>query len=180
MTDVEGTQAEVPEDLAAADIDALVDQLIPPRRPRWQTALLLLLFVAALAATAGVSASGAVTPRLTVSVEQAERDGRVGAARFVVRNAGLADVRITSFSAPATGLEKEAARSLPLTIKARSKASVTVVVVGIDCDRVSPEFASKHVRIGVQTALGLTSTRWYTVAAGPFDEGWVKDFLCLK
>jgi len=189
MTDMDGTQRGITDDGASFDVEGFVGELIPPRRPRWRTALLVIAFAAVLVAIPFLHASGLVTPRLVVTIDQTHRDGTSGTAVFVVRNRGHADVDISSFSAPARGLTGQSATGVPRRVKPGGKARIVVTIAGVDCETASRGSAA-HVRIGARAPLGLRATRSYAIEGfqppdrgeevlGTVDKtGWVNELLC--
>jgi hypothetical protein len=148
------------------------------------------VFVALLAGIPYVAWSGAVVPRLDVTLS----GGQVGPDRlapiFRVRNMGHTDVKIEDFTAAASGLRgMHVETSFPKTVRPGHDLDIEVRYDGFDCAAMTGDFASHHVKIRTHTAIRLAQTRSYKlefqllasgfnptgVARSQIDQqGWVK------
>jgi hypothetical protein len=165
MTDMGSGQAEISKSLetTAGSDDELLAFLVPPRQPRWKTALYVVLLGVVVAAIVFVSTSGLVVPRVQVNLDSWQNTGKTRVLQFQVHNNGHFTTKLESLDASSKGLSNAHA-FLPkdLTIAPGETISVPVVVTVADCDTATNSSANS-VRLRMTNGVAFAVTHDYDV-----------------
>ena len=163
MTDMDEGQAAIPGATGAAD-EQLIALLVPPPRPRRQVVFAVAVTAALMAGIVGVSAAGAVVPRLDVWIDHWTARGDSLTVAFRIRNQGSVDAKVRSLDARSVGLEGMRVRvPSARTVHAHHESEVSVHFDRFDCATVIGKSGTHDVRLRVTNSLGVTFTHTYPV-----------------
>lgn len=162
MTDMNGTQALLSGESTTADQE-FIDLLVPPRRPRWKTALLIGVVLTLLIGSLAIATTGAIVPRLNASLASAEvnRD-RIVIVVMKVHNSSEVGVEIDAVELDVPGLTRgRVATPLPLRIGANESAELTLLFDDFDCAGLHDTTNAHHLRMKARGLVPFTVTRDY-------------------
>ncbi len=173
MTDMEGTQEAVSAATSVTD-DELINLLVPPRRPRWQTALIVLVIAVVLVGIVLLSESGVVAPRLNAELSHWGPDKRAFTVAFRIHNEGWTSTQVRAVDASQSMFgATHVLTPLPQTLDPDETIEVTVRFDSFDCQNDSTGDRTREIRVRARNSFGLTVTR--AVKVDGFDveqDGW--------
>ncbi len=172
MTDMEGAQEQLA--VAATSDDELIDLLVPPPRPRWKTALIVLAAAVALAGIVLLSESGAFAPRLGGDLAQWGPSKHAFTVVFRVHNGGWTSTQVRAVDASKSMFgATHVLTPLPQTLAPHKTLEVTVRFDSFNCQDDSTNDRSDEIRVRVKNTFGFTLTRRVKIATyGSEQVGW--------
>ncbi len=169
----EGLRAQLAVAATSTD-DELIDLLVPPPRPCWQTALIVLAPAVALTGIVLLSESGAFAPRLDADLAQWGPNKHAFTVVFRVHNNGWTSTQVRAVDASKSMFgATHVLTPLPQTLAPHKTLEVTVRFDSFNCEDDSTNDRSDEIRVRVKNTLGFTITRWVKIVTpGGEQDGW--------
>jgi hypothetical protein len=173
MTDVERTQAQIRAATSTTD-DELINFLVPPPRPRWQIAVVVLSIAVVLVGIVLLSESGAVASRLDAQLARWGADKRAFSVVFRIHNQGWTSAEVRAVDASQAMFRgMHVVTRLPYTLEPDNSFNVEVRFDSFDCDQDGTDDRTREIRVRVKNTFGVTLTRTIKIDGSDVEqEGW--------